>query len=283
MSYRNAWVVLLFTCTLCLHVRQAPGALFINVAGTIESAGILGLRPDYFDTPLHWSGERLDELVTFEDGGRAIFRVGGSVIHNLGFVANEFDLDSKLSIAGLPQDLTGGVGHLVSRIRSSSQIHLTEADWHPLYGFYAFLAAVDFDVRGVLAAGDEITIRVSGQYYDNPLNPVVTDAHGNVVGAAAEWIINTPGPFERSLHYDSARFPGATFMDAGISFTITRGVGVTEESWVSFTDPGISMRVAAVPEPSAGIGWIGACIVVAFGRFWPTFAEWRNLRRKSFK
>jgi hypothetical protein len=113
---------------------------------------------------------------------------------------------------------------------------------------------VNVDLQGQLAVGDVAYIEYGGDFHDH---------NGNFIwNAFATERIETAGFFTRSLHeatvlYDDTMFPFRQLRTFA-RFEIHRGAGVTERSWVGFSDPDVGLQntgPVAVPEPAMLLSW----------------------------
>jgi hypothetical protein len=121
--------------------------------------------------------------------------------------------------------------------------------------------AISFRVVGKLAPGDSAHFEVQGS------TGWTGGSGGILAGSGASWNIDTPGEFTRELNYVSDIYQlihhhFVYYIGASISWEIMRSPDSSGDSWIGFTDPGITTRLvsASVPAPASIAIWLfGTC------------------------
>jgi hypothetical protein len=213
-------------------------------------------------TVLHAHGENqsadfptddFDFTRTTLNGDEALFRFASEAFSGTA-AGVEISLDTKLALSGDSPSPDGA--------RAAMQVAhylIAYSDTGRVLNPGSAQTTISFVVHGELVPGDSAYMNVGG-------GVTLYGPGTGVLGSEAIWNIDTPGPFTRELHFVSDIWhPGhqnAYVFSVGISWEIMRGPDTSGDSWIGFTDPGITTRFvsASVPAPaSIGIWLFGTC------------------------
>lgn len=224
----------------------SAAVVFVSLSGNTRAAVlVLGVDEGYSAAAQAGTGE----TILAADGGviSSSFDLSGMQVafntHNL-VTTDGFYYEkgagpwASISVEGASEGLNQPSANLGAYANSAFLLD-------PVYGPAVFAESV-IEVRGYVAAGDIVRMSIG-----NDVGILPTDLQHSL-----NWEISTPGPFAISETRHAIGGAQVLQISSHWQFTVIRGIGVTERTWIEAVDPVLGLIQAnsvtvSVPEPGS--------------------------------